>query len=276
VAQALLQRWDGWIGVEMLRLLTGLSREQARIVKAAWLLERGRRARDALHRLEWRGPGAVWAMDFTCLHERHELGGRLVLVVRDLSSRATLEARLVRSRGEQAEAVLPVLTELFAAHGAPLVLKSDLGAGFVAGETQARLARAGIAWLPSPARTPSYNGAVECDMGRLEALGRAQRDLRDRGSHVGQVDLDAARHLLNALPRERIVGAPSRREAFEDRPGIAERARWDFLVLRETLLAEVRERRRGTRQGRSGWYALQRTATIAALARKGYLVIRGG
>ena len=50
--------------------------------------------------------------------------------IRDLASHCQLAWRPVR--GETADDVLPVLQELFALHGPPLVLKNDNGSAFLA------------------------------------------------------------------------------------------------------------------------------------------------
>jgi transposase InsO family protein len=57
----------------------------------------------------------------------------------------------VRSRGRA----------LFLEHGAPLVLKSDNGSGFIAEAMRDFLARSQVPPLYSPPYTPEYNGAVK-------------------------------------------------------------------------------------------------------------------
>jgi len=53
------------------------------------------------------------------------------------------------------------LEALFAEHGAPLVLKSDNGSAFKDKDMLKLLAEHDIVWLPSPPRTPWYNGGCE-------------------------------------------------------------------------------------------------------------------
>ena len=72
---------------------------------------------------------------------------------------------MVPCKGGRAEDVISTLSVLFATHGAPLVMKHDNGPGFNAKVTRALLKAHGVERLPSPAYTPSYNGAMERSLG---------------------------------------------------------------------------------------------------------------
>jgi hypothetical protein len=107
------------------------------------------------YRLFWHVPGRVWAMD----HSRatHCVDGvyRQIFAVRDLASHRQLTWIPVRSTG--AEEIRPLLAALFAEHGTPLVIKSDNGSAFQAGDTRTWLLGCEALQLFSPAAYPQYN-----------------------------------------------------------------------------------------------------------------------
>lgn len=118
-----------------------------------------------LRRLSWNRARLVWSMDET------ELGvwGRKIrlLHIQDLASRykfAPLAAQQI-----SAELVAAKLEELFASHGAPLVLKRDNGPALNGQPVDRVLGKHLVIPLNSPAYYPPYNGAME----------RAQRELKE-------------------------------------------------------------------------------------------------
>jgi transposase InsO family protein len=69
-----------------------------------------------------------------------------------------------------AEATATVLTERFAEHGPPLVLKSDNGSAFTAALLHDLLAAPGVQPLFSPPGWPAHNGGIEARIGSLKEV----------------------------------------------------------------------------------------------------------
>src|SRR3954452_25084008 len=109
-----------------------------------------------------RRPGAVWAADFSEPPQPVEGYPRL-LAVRDLASGWQLLWLPLPDESARTAADGP--GSLFPEHGAPLVVKSDNGSAFLAGDREALLAGCGVWHLFSPPRTPRYNGSCEASIG---------------------------------------------------------------------------------------------------------------
>jgi len=122
--------------------------------------------------LEWLCPGSVWAMDFT--HPPHRIDGVFpaILNVRDLASHQQLLWLAVEH--ENAATVVDALADLFAVHGAPLVMKCDNGPAFRADVTKRFLLDQEVFTLYSPPYCARYNGACE----------RANRTLKELTEHI--------------------------------------------------------------------------------------------
>ena len=193
------------------------------------------RRRQQQARLEWTKTGSVWAMDFTALQGRD---GPHALSVRDLASRKVLHAGIVAS--ECADAVIAELEELFARHGAPLVLKCDNGPAFIADKLKRLLERHQVLGLYSPPRTPRYNGACEAGIGALKRVA-ADLQLTDPFQTSLGRRLSRAAAILDALPVTRRSGAPSRAKAWQDRSPCTPELR---ATLRERYAVHARTRRR--------------------------------
>jgi hypothetical protein len=228
-------------------------------------------------RLVWPRPGATWAMDFT--HPGAALPGasnRLCLV-RDLGSGAQLAA--VPCRGERARVACAVLTALFCALGAPLVMKHDGGGAFRACATKALLRDHEVVALRSPPRTPQYNGACERSGGTLKqrvAHVAWAKDHPDRWTHA---DIAEALLLANTTARPRGASRPTPAEAFAGRRPIGRRERRAFKRTRENEIANLLKTH-GSKHGRmptcAERAAILRKATQHALCKHGYLQFRRG
>src|SRR5207245_3368482 len=135
-----------------------------------------------------------------------------ILVVRDLASGKTLLAGPVPSA--DADATVAALEALFRAHGAPLVLKSDNGGHFTAESVSTLLERWGVLHLRSPARTPTYNGAVESAIGWLKE--RIAYVAHRNGSVAlwTVADVEEARCLANDTLRPRGARGPTPTESW--------------------------------------------------------------
>ncbi len=223
--------------------------------------------------LDWTRPGAVWAMDFTEPPEPVDGRDRAILAVRDLASGYMLEALPVRAA--DAATVCAILQRLFHDHGAPLVMKSDLGSHFTAGAAQALLARYGVTWLPSPGYYPAYNGSIEASIRALKeraasfALAAGRLEWRHE-------DVEGARLLGNASPRRRL-GDATPAQAWATRQPIS-------AGLRVAFLASCRAGRQvAARQlgefdlaslGKRDREAVEREVISRALVEHGFLLYR--
>src|SRR5262249_36803615 len=125
-----------------------------------------RRRRLLLHRLHWRRPGTVWAIDFTEPQQPIDGCYPRLLAVRDLASGYQLLWLPVADESE--DTAIPALQALFRQHGAPLVLKSDNGSAFIGERLALLLQSLQILPLFSPPRLPSYNGSCEAGIGSMK------------------------------------------------------------------------------------------------------------
>jgi transposase InsO family protein len=185
------------------------------------------------HQLHWRRPGTVWAMDFT--EPPAPVDGRYgyLLAVRDLASGYQLLWWPVLDM--TAAVTIEALTLLFTIHGTPpLVLKSDNGSAFIAGETLQLLQTWQVQVLFSPPQTPSYNGAIEAGNGSLKARTQDQADAANRSGQWTSADLEAARFQANASHPRRLKGR-SPEEAWTSRSPLTaiDRQRFQATVDQE-------------------------------------------
>ena len=149
--------------------------------------------------LEWTRVGAVWAVDFT--EAPHFIDGvyPYLLVVRELGAGFQLMA--LPTRDQTAQTVRHAMLSLFAAYGRPLLLKSDNGSAFKAGESRDFLAEHGVLLLPSPPRTPTYNGACEAGIGSIKTRCHEIASARGCPDPWTADDVEAARLQANASRR---------------------------------------------------------------------------
>jgi hypothetical protein len=116
---------------------------------------------------------------------------------RDLSSGQQLAWPPVRDA--TAASVVAVLTSLFGAHSAPLVLKSDIGSAFADTRVQALCDQFGVRNLFSPPRRPEYNGSIEAGIGSLTSRTNNAAVRRDHPTDWTYDDAAVAR--LEPTPR---------------------------------------------------------------------------
>ena len=121
--------------------------------------------------------------------------GRHWNLVSDLSSRFRFE--LFAAARLPARTIAGQLSELFARHGAPLVLKRDNGSNLTDSEVDELLAAHGVIALNSPPHYPAYNGAIEYAQRELKA--KVDR-LTSQGMKLDEA-LAESPALLNAKPR---------------------------------------------------------------------------
>jgi transposase InsO family protein len=222
--EELLQECHGAIGMPSLkRLFPELPRTTLQQIRAQYIA-----AHDgSTELLTWSTPGTVWAADYTDVP--CPIDGRFphVLCVRDLASSFELLCWPVENA--DADNTLRALQCLSIAFGLPLVFKTDNGSHFIARTVLAFLEANQVAHLPSPPRTPRYNGSAEASHGALKA--RILHIAASRG-HPGSWtcdDLEAARLLANRDARPQGPGGPSPDLLWQARPPIPSDLRRRFL-----------------------------------------------
>ncbi len=206
--------------------------------------------------LHWTRPGTVWALDFAEPPQPIEgCYGRL-LAVRDLASGFQLLWLPVPD--ESAAVTVAALEALFGQYGAPLVLKSDNGSAFIAGESAALLAAWGVCPLFSPPRTPRYNGSCEAGIGSMKTRTHHQAARGDRAGDWTCADAEAARQQANETGRPWGSRGPTPAEVWEGRQPVAAAERSAFAAA---VGQAEREARRA--QGYAADAALDRAAQAA-------------
>jgi hypothetical protein len=191
----------------------------------------------ALHVLHWQRPGAVWAMDYAEPPLPLEEGFADLLAVRDLASGMQLLWLPVPEA--TARTTVAALLWLFSLYGAPLVLKMDNGAPFVASALHELLAQWQVLPLYSPAWRPQYNGAIEAGIGARKARTHYQAA---REGHPGAWTLantEAAREQANTLGRPWGVRGPTPAARWAGRQTVTVADRTMFAATVARLQAEA-------------------------------------
>jgi transposase InsO family protein len=180
----------------------------------------------SIEELAWQRPGRVWAVDH---YEPDQLIDGLypaAIAVRDLATGMQLAWLPVRD--QTAETTALVLENLFALHGPPLVLKSDNGSAFKSATLEELLGRYRIHWLPSPPRTPRYNGSCEAGIASMQTRTSFQAARHARFERWTTDDLEAARCQANELTRPLGHNGPTRLQLWNARQSITEQERDAF------------------------------------------------
>lgn len=185
-----------------------------------------RRYRQSGFELQWHHAGAVWAMDFSEAHYPVDGVYPYVFAVRDLASHRQLAWQPVAD--EKAETVLPILRQLLAEYGPPLVLKSDNGSAFIAETVQSAMLEAVVAQLFSPARRPQYNGALERSNSTHKVYTQQHAALDGHPFRWTSDDLAHAKQLANTISRPWGSTGPTPDEAWQQRSPITDDARRVF------------------------------------------------
>lgn len=249
----------------------GLPRREACLWLRRFRKDWGRAWQAGLMLLLWTQPGTVWAIDYSEAECRIEGQYRYLLLVRDLASGKTLLA--LPCQGETQEVAVGALTELFKAHGAPLVLKADNGSAFTGAGMQALLQTYGVLALYSPPRTPRYNGACEAGIGGLVTRVRFLAASAGRPGEWTCEDIERARCWGNAHGRPFGRKRPTPDEAWATRvapsPEACDALREAFHRHHAALIAA-----RTSEPGRSRIELKRRTALSRALVELGYLEIK--
>ena len=150
-----------------------------------------------LRRITWRVPGLTWAMDAT------KIGPEQLQQVQDLASRYKFEPFLTASLS--GEHVAEHLERIIAIHGAPLILKRDIGSNQCNDAVRSVLEKHLIIPLDSPRRYPQYNGAMEYGQREFKEV----LELRDPLADQALANHAAAAHELNHRRRPCLDGRTS-------------------------------------------------------------------
>jgi transposase InsO family protein len=225
------------------------------------------RHQQVVNSLHWQLPGTVWAMDFSEPSQRIDGVDPYLFAVRDLASHQQLLWLPVRD--VTAPTAIEALEQLFARHGAPLVLKADNGSAFIAAATKDFLSRHGVNLLFSPPHTPEYNGSIEAAIGSMKT--RTER-YAARAGHPGYWTLDdvaAAQIEANVTARPKGETGPTPNELWQGRRSItaAERALFREAVLRQREQLGPKEDESNKEERR-----MQREAIRCALVEHGILL----
>jgi hypothetical protein len=244
-----------------------------------------RRHAKTLWTLRWGVVGAVWAMDYaeppTPIDGAHEY----VFALRDLASHCQLAWTPVEN--QNSSTTIHILEELFARHGVPLVIKGDNGSPIASEEVRAFLDSRGVWFLPSPPRTPNYNGAIEAGIGWMKLRTEQHAAVFDRSGRWTTDDCAAALAQTNNLGRPWGEHRPTPSESFAARPPITQETRDAFAteVLKwERTLSRGRALRLRSGQARRDVAPITReernqitrVALRCALGAQGYLETRRG
>jgi Integrase core domain len=242
------------------------------------LVRRYRRVWRARHRvplrvLHWSGIGRVWAIDFTGPLLTLEGDGRFVLAVRELASGRQLLWRAVKEA--TGEVVREALADLFAWHGAPLVLKCDNGSVFTCAAVGELLAARGVIVLYSPPYWPRYNGAIEAGIGSLKERTAACAARSDHAGVWTWDDLAAAQAEANAQSRPWCEGAASADSVWEGGAPITVEERASFAAaVAEAYKERLVEACADDREKVTSEASVVRSAIELALVKCGYLQYR--
>jgi transposase InsO family protein len=194
-----------------------------------------------------------------------------LLAVRDLASGHQLLWQPLTA--PTADTIL-ALGSLFARHGPPLVLKTDNGSPFSAGDTLAFLHQAQVIPLFSPPRTPRYNGAIEAGIGSLKTRTECHA-LRHGRSAWTWDDVEAARLEANATARPHGSYGPTPDDLWLNRPALTSLERALFQATLHRLRREVRIHEGYSTEGPlpvRDDRAVERHAIRRALVEHGYLL----
>ena len=227
--------------------------------------------RRTVARLAWHGPGCVWATDHVAPPSPINGVDRAALAVRDLASGVELAWQPVPE--QTAAAATAVLKSLIDQHGPPLVLKSDNGSAFISEDFGRLLAEREIAWLPSPPRTPWYNGGCEAGNGSMKT--RTDHFAEPAGREWTSEAMEAARCQANELTRPQGYLGPTPSQLWAGHLPIDPQQRKQFLASVERHRAEIVAERKGNLnlKNKNHQRQVQRQAVRQALLEGGLLTI---
>jgi hypothetical protein len=224
---------------------------------------------DRQQSLCWEEAGRVWCCDWTEPETPVDGLYGQIMVVRDLGSGFNLKSLPVA--GKSAAMARKVLEDLFIAHGAPLVLKTDGGSEFLAQELRNLLKSYGVVHLMSPGYYPPYNGAIEAGIGWLKTHAWHEAARRGRMGYLTCDDVEAGRLIANETSRPRGLKGPSPNLIWNKRIRISNNERAAFIRSHSENRKEcdkLSDKNRSVRK--TG----ERRAVEKSLVDGGYLVVK--
>jgi len=257
------------------QLFPRIPRAALRDLRDDWIEEH----RSEPSRLIWSTAGAVWSADFTEVPMPIDGVFPHVLLVRDLASLAILLAAPCLTMS--ADTAGFHFRQLFQQHGAPLVLKSDNGSPFIAGDTRDLLAANQVVHLLSPPLTPRYNGSIEASAGTIKTRAAFIAQQQSCGIWTSDI-LESARLAANALNRPWGLSSPTPDEHWLARTRIESSKRVQLAALiaaktdsiTQSIQRERHENGLATDLTAACRATVVRVAIRRALVELGYLQIR--
>jgi transposase InsO family protein len=228
-----------------------------------------------IHALRWTRVGAVWAMDFAKPPVPVDGIYPRILIVRDLASGAQLLALPVREETQQV--ARDAVTALIREHGAPLVVKSDNGSGFIAAETREFFTKLSVLQLFSPPGLPAYNGSCEAGVGSVKVRAHEESARHDRPGEWTCDDVEAARLMANQTGRPWGLYEPTPDELWNNRLPLRDEERAALIAEVEQLRPESRAQLGylpGIELSQKQQDAIDRLAISRALVARGILKFR--
>ncbi len=194
--------------------------------------------RVVLEELTWNSPGRVWAMDHAKPPEPVDGIYPAMFAVCDLASGMELDWLPVPD--ETAVTTRDALVALFVEYGPPLVLKSDNGSAFK-GDVVSLLDDWQVTPLPSPPKTPRYNGSREAGIGGLKNRTRHQAALAGHPGIWTSDDTEAARRQTNEFHYPNGHNQPTAQDAWQSRVPIHHTERKRFHLTVERIRSQMQE-----------------------------------
>jgi transposase InsO family protein len=267
----MLDREGSHLGLPTLRAeFSKMPRCELRELQAAYRRHYRATHRRSTERLTWHGSGWFWAMDHVTPPNLIDGVDRATFSARDLASGNQLAWRSVPDQAAPPTAA--ALKSLIDEHGPPLLIKSDNGSAFKDKDMLALLAEHRIFWLPSPPRTPRYNGG--CEAGNHSMRTRTDHFAERAGGWTSQC-MEAARHQANELTRPEGHLGPTPSQRWSARLPVSPAQREKFNQTIACHLQQVIVERKDTFhcQNKNHQHQVLRQAARRALLELGLLTI---
>jgi len=219
-------------------------------------------------KLVWEEPGRVWCCDWTEPDMPVDGVYKQILAVRDLGSSFNIKSLPTEERS--ALMACMVIEHLFMVHGAPLVLKTDGGSEFTAGDFKDLLESYRVVHLVSPPYYPPYNGAIEAGIGSLKTHVLHEAARRGRMCYWTCDDVEAGRLIANETSRPWGPKGPSPQRIWKARSTVSCEERMEFIAALEKRQSQYDKLQERTKSEKK---TDERCAIERTLVDTGYLVV---